>query len=83
MACSILRFRQARAKRDQYFLHSLVQLYRHHISALLEQRDVIMAKLSEQRDRRTVFADQKVEVLCYVPIQLMDDIAALEAVIQV
>jgi len=65
------------------FLHSLVQLYRHHISALLEQRDVIMAKLSEQRDRRTVFADQKIEVLCYVPIQLMEDIAALEAAMQI
>ncbi|MBC3863271.1 hypothetical protein H8K32_14280 [Undibacterium jejuense] len=61
------------------FLQALVQLYRHHISALLEQRDVIMKKLSEKRDRRTVFADPQIEVLCYVPIQIMDDIAALEA----
>ena len=65
-------------KEVNQFLTALLQLYQRPISALLEQRDVIMNKLSEKRDRRSVFADTNVEVLCYVPIDLMNDIAALE-----
>ncbi|WP_423026043.1 DUF6969 family protein [Undibacterium sp. SXout20W] len=64
------------------FLKSLVQLYQRPISALLEQRDEIMNTLSGQRDRRSVFADRHIEVLCYVPIHLMDDIACLELAVQ-
>ncbi|MBC7404467.1 MAG: hypothetical protein H7252_02115 [Cytophaga sp.] len=64
------------------FLRSLIRLYHAPIMALLEQRDSIMQKLCAERDRRSVFADKKIEVLCYQPIQLMDDIAALEELIQ-
>ncbi|MFZ6742085.1 DUF6969 family protein [Undibacterium sp. JH2W] len=60
------------------FLRALVQLYYPRIVALLEQRDKIMANLCEERDRRSVFADTEIEVLCYLPIDLMADIATLE-----
>jgi hypothetical protein len=60
------------------FLRALVQLYYPHIIALLEQRDKIMSMLCKERDRRSVFADTEIEVLCYLPIDLMADIAALE-----
>lgn len=61
------------------FLRALIQLYYPHIITLLKQRDTIMEKLCANRDRRSVFADSKIEVLCYLPIRLMDDIAMLES----
>lgn len=64
------------------FLRSLLQLYQAPILALIQQRDDIMKQLSAKRDRRSVFADKKIEVLCYHPIQLMDDIVALEELMQ-
>ncbi|CAN5693084.1 hypothetical protein BH11PSE12_BH11PSE12_20130 [soil metagenome] len=64
------------------FLQALITLYQAPILALLQQREQIMQTLSNGRDRRSVFADKSIEVLCYHPIQLMDDIAALEAVMQ-
>jgi hypothetical protein len=60
------------------FLHALLTLYHGHILALLQQRDAVMQHLSANRDRRSVFADTGIEVLCYLPIHLQDDIAALE-----
>ena len=68
-------------KQINHFLQALVTLYRAPILALLQQRDQIMQKLCSTRDRRSVFADQSIEVLCYQPIALMDDIVALEQVI--
>lgn len=69
-------------KQVNHFLHALIALYRAPILALLRQRDEIMQSLSAKRDRRSVFADKSIEVLCYHPIALMDDIAALEAAMQ-
>lgn len=60
------------------FLTSLVQMYFPHIMTLLKQRDHIMQTLSAERDRRTVFADHTIEVLNYLPIDLMRDITQLE-----
>ncbi|MFZ6870542.1 DUF6969 family protein [Undibacterium sp. Di27W] len=60
------------------FLRALLQLYYPRIIALLEQRDKIMASLCKNRDRRSVFADTDIEVLCYCHIDLMTDIAELE-----
>ena len=64
------------------FLQSLVQLYYQKILALLRQRDEIMEKLCDGRDRRSVFADEQIEVLCYTPIDIMEDIAALEELME-
>lgn len=64
------------------FLRALIRLYHAPIMSMIEQRDEIMQKLCKARDRRRVFADKKIEVLCYHPIQLMDDIAALESLMQ-
>ncbi len=64
------------------FLRALIRLYHAPIMALIQQRDDIMEKLCVERDRRSVFADKKIEVLCYHPIQLMDDIATLESLVQ-
>jgi hypothetical protein len=64
------------------FLRSLIRLYHAPILALIQQRDDIIKQLCVGRDRRSVFSDKKIEVLCYHPIQLMDDIAALETLIQ-
>ncbi|MFZ6849501.1 DUF6969 family protein [Undibacterium sp. RuRC25W] len=69
-------------KEINQFLQALIQLYQPTIFKLLEQRDLIVQKLSEHRDRRSVFADPMIEVVCYVPIQLMDDIASLESAVQ-
>ena len=66
------------SKQVHIFLRSLVQLYYPHIIALLKQRDEIMEKLCAKRDRRSVFADTTLEVLCHLPIDLLSDIAALE-----
>lgn len=41
-----------------------------------------MDKLCEGRDRRSVFADEQIEVLCYTPIDIMEDIAALEELME-
>ena len=71
-----------KTKEINQFLAALIHLYQRPISALLKQRDVIMNQLSADRDRRSVFADPSIEVLCYVPIQLMDDIAALVVAMQ-
>ena len=65
------------------FLRALIQLYHTPIMALIQQRDEIMQKLCIDRDRRSVFADMKIEVLCYHPIQLMDDIATLESLMHI
>lgn len=65
-------------KQIHQFLQALISLYRAPILALLQQREQIMQRLSAARDRRSVFADRSIEVLCYHPISLMDDIAALE-----
>lgn len=68
-----------RGDRDiNLFLRSLLSLYHGHILLLLQQRDAVMQRLSANRDRRSVFADAGIEVLCYLPIHLLDDIAALE-----
>ena len=64
------------------FLTSLVKLYRTQMLDVIKERDRIMQKLCATRDRRSVFADRTIEVLCYTPIALMDDIEALEAVMQ-
>ncbi|MCX7219441.1 MAG: hypothetical protein NTY70_11055 [Burkholderiales bacterium] len=69
-------------KQINQFLQALITLYRAPILALLQQRDQIMQKLSATRDRRSVFADRSIEVLCYHPITLMDDIAALELALE-
>jgi hypothetical protein len=69
-------------KQINQFLQALVALYRAPILALLQQRDQIMQKLTATRDRRSVFADRSIEVLCYHPISLMDDIAALELALE-
>lgn len=63
------------------FLHSLVALYKENILALLRQRDEIMSQLCDGRDRRSVFADENIEVLGYTPIDIMEDIATLEEII--
>lgn len=63
------------------FLRALIDLYRGPLATLLQERDRIMQKLCSERDRRCVFNDKNIEVLCYLPIQLMDDIAALEQII--
>lgn len=69
-----------RGERDiNVFLRSLLTLYHGHILALLQQRDAIMQTLCAARDRRSVFADTGIDVLCYLPIHLSDDIAALES----
>ncbi len=60
------------------FLRSLLTLYHGHILLLLQQRDAVMQRLCAQRDRRSVFADASIEALCYLPIDLLDDIAGLE-----
>lgn len=60
------------------FLRSLLSLYQQQIAALLLQREQVLQHLCSERDRRSVFADREVEVLCYLPIKLMDDIAELE-----
>jgi hypothetical protein len=60
------------------FLHALVGMYRQPILSLLAQRDEVMQQFCVDRDRRSVFADRSIEVLCYLPISLMDDIEALE-----
>lgn len=68
-----------RGERDiNVFLRSLLTLYHGHILFLLQQRDAVMQTLCAERDRRSVFADQSIEVLCYLPILLSDDIVALE-----
>ncbi|MBC3882864.1 hypothetical protein H8K35_15830 [Undibacterium sp. LX40W] len=59
-------------------LSSLVRLYRQAILDLIEERDRTMVKISKGRDRRSVFADQTIEVICYRPISLADDIQLLE-----
>ena len=64
------------------FLRALIRLYHASIIGLIKQRDGIMQTLCVGRDRRSVFADKKIEVLCYHPIQLMDDITTLEALMQ-
>lgn len=61
------------------FLRALIRLYHAPIMALIKQRDEIMQKLCVGRDRRSVFADKQIEVLCYHPIHLMDDITTLES----
>jgi hypothetical protein len=64
------------------FLTSLVSLYRTQILALIQQRDVVVEKLCAQAgsvgDRRSLFANRQIEVLCYTPISLLADIEALE-----
>lgn len=70
------------SKEINIFLRSLISLYQAPILALLQQRDQLMQKLCVGRDRRSVFHDKKIEVLCYLPIKLMDDIAALEVLMQ-
>ncbi|WP_372827010.1 hypothetical protein [Polaromonas sp.] len=69
-----------RGERDiNMFLRALLTLYHGHILLLLQQRDAVMRELCAERDRRSVFADTGIEVLCYLPIHLSDDIAALES----
>ncbi len=69
-------------KEINQFLLALVNLYQTPILQLLQSRDQVMEQLCQGRDRRSVFADKKIEVLCYLPINLMDDIAALEEAMQ-
>ncbi len=66
-------------KEINHFLRALLSLYQQPILQLLQCRDQVMAQQCQGRDRRSVFADKQIEVLCYLPIQLMDDIAQLEA----
>jgi hypothetical protein len=63
------------------FLTALVQLYRNQILDVIRERDRVMQKLSQERDRRSVFADRSIELLSYAPIALMGDIEALESFI--
>lgn len=60
------------------FLKALITLYQAQIISLLQERDRIMQQLCAERDTRSVMADKQIEVLCYLPISLMDDIASLE-----
>lgn len=60
------------------FLSALVIFYRQAILEVIKKRDEVMARLTEQNDIRRVFADQTIEVLCYRPISLLDDIENLE-----
>ena len=60
------------------FLSACLQLYRQPILELIAERDRVMQKLCAQRDRRSVFADTQIEVICYRPISLLKDIEALE-----
>jgi len=60
------------------FLRALLTLYHGHILLLLKQRDAVLQTLCASRDRRSVFADTGIDVLCYLPINLSDDVAALE-----
>jgi hypothetical protein len=69
-------------KEINIFLRSLICLYHAPIMELLKQRDDIMKKLCKGRDRRSVFADKKIEVICYHPIHLMEDVTILEELIQ-
>lgn len=59
-------------------LGALLRLYRQAILDVFEERDNTMRKLCKSRDRRSVFADQNIEVICYRPICLADDIQVLE-----
>lgn len=63
------------------FISAFVTLYHDAILDLIQVRDRSMQKLCEGRDRRSVFADTDIEVICYRPIHLLDDIQALEATI--
>lgn len=69
-------------KEINHFLRALLTLYQQPILQLLQRRDEIMSEQCLGRDRRSVFADKQIEVLCYLPIQLMDDIATLEEAMQ-
>ncbi len=71
-----------RKKEINQFLLALLNLYQTPILQLLQRRDQVMTELSSGRDIRSVFADKQIEVLCYLPINLMEDIASLEAAIQ-
>ncbi len=62
------------------FLSALVRMYRTQLLALIQERDRVMLKLCQDRDRRSVFADRNIEVICYTPISLMEDIEALEQI---
>ena len=65
------------------FLLALIRLYHAPIIALIKQRDEIMHRLSLGRDRRSVFADKQIEVLCYHPIQLVNDITTIETLMHI
>ncbi len=60
------------------FLSALVIFYRQAILDVIKKRDQLMTRLTADRDIRSVFADPAIEVLCYRPISLLQDIENLE-----
>lgn len=60
------------------FLRALLDLYRSAILNLIDERDKAMEKICKSRDRRSVYADTNIEVICYLPINLASDIQQLE-----